>query len=223
MANTPNRAPPSINPTNYGSLTGMLGFVMTKWLQGIDDMLPAEVVAYNRATNLAQVQPLIPMVTTDGITIARAPLQSIPVVQAGGGGFLISFPIQPGDLGFIKANDRDISIFIQSWQSSIPNTARKHSFSDGVFIPNVFTGYTISGGDAANMVIQSLDNSVKITLAPTAITVEAPTVTVVSTGGVTNITGNLHVSADVVISGKSFLSHVHGGVMSGGSDTGVPV
>lgn len=205
-----NLSPPSINPTNMGSLTGVLGFVMMKFLQGVDDMLPAQIVSYDRTKNRAQVQPLIPIVTTDNIQISRAALQSVPVIQLGGGGFTLNFPLQPGDVGFIKANDRDISLFMQSLKASAPNTARKHSFEDAVFIPAVLAGYTIAGGDANNAVIQSLDGSVKISLGANSIKVSAPTVTIQSTVGKT------------VIDGKVFLDHVHGGVQPGGSDTGPP-
>jgi len=224
------RSPPSINPTNYGSLTGVLKFVMSKFLQGVDDQLPAQVVSYNRTTNLAQVQPLIAMMTTDNLVIQRAALQSIPVQIDGGGGFFVGYPLKPGDLGYIKANDRDISLFLQSFKATVPNTARKHSFEDAVFVPAVMTGFTIASEDADNMVIQSLDNSVKITLGSDTIKIAAPAINIVSdsvsitsTATSTEFTGNMIVSGDVVISGISFLGHVHGNVQNGPDETGVPV
>ncbi|MHC5541898.1 Gp138 family membrane-puncturing spike protein, partial [Singulisphaera rosea] len=57
-------APPSRNPADNDTLTGVLKLAFTKFLQKTDDMLPARVIAYNRATNRAQVQPLISVVTT---------------------------------------------------------------------------------------------------------------------------------------------------------------
>lgn len=203
-----NISPPSINPTDYGSLTGIMQFVLSKFLQGVDDMLPAQVVSYNRTKNRAQVQPLVPMVTTDNIIVQRGELQSVPVQIDGGGSFMVSFPVQPGDLGYIKANDRDISLFLQSLQNAQPNTARKHSFEDAVFIPAVLAGYTIASGDAENLVIQSLSGNVKISLGAISISIEAPTVTIQSTSG------------NTTIDGKEFLPHVHSGVTPGGSDTG---
>lgn len=205
---TVNLSPPSINPTDYDSLSGVMKFVMGKFLQGIDDMLPAQIVSYNRETNIAQVQPLISMVTTDNIIIKRAAIQTVPVVQLGGGGFTLNIPMKPGDIGFIKANDRDIHLFLQGMTSAIPNTSRKHSFEDAVFIPSVLAGYTIAGEDTDNLVIQSLDNSVKISLGATSIKIEAPIVHIQSTAG------------NTTIDGKEFLPHVHGGVQGGSSDTG---
>lgn len=202
------RSPPSINPTNYGSLNGVMKFVLQKFLQGVDDQLPAQIVSYNRTSNIAQVQPLIAMITTDNVVIQRAALQSVPVHIGGGGGFMVNFPVKAGDLGYIKANDRDISLFLQSYQASAPNTARKHSFEDAIFIPAVMKGYTIAGGDAQNLVIQNLDGTVKISLSASTITIKAPTVVIQSTSG------------NTTIDGKAFLPHVHTDVQSGADDTG---
>jgi hypothetical protein len=89
---------------------------------------------------------------------------SVPVMQFGGGGFVLSFNFQPGNLGWIKASDRDISLFLQTYGMQAPNSARLHSFSDAVFIPDVMTGYTLAGEDADNAVLQTLDGSVKVAL-----------------------------------------------------------
>ena len=124
-------APPSHNPTDEDSLYGVLKIFTEKFLQNnINDMLPAQVIAYDRGSNLAQIQPLINMVDTLNSQIVRGQIMSVPVLQLGGGGFMLNFPIKTGDLGFMKANDRDISLFKQSWGQSIPNTARMHDFSE---------------------------------------------------------------------------------------------
>ncbi len=157
--------PPSRNPTNDGTAVGAMDVILNKFLQNfIDDMRPAQVIAYDRTTNMAQVQPLIQTVTTGGTIVQPASIQSVPVLQLGGGGFVLNFPINPGDLGFIKANDVDISLFKQLWQMVIPNTARKHNFADSIFIPSIMTGFTIQTPDASNVVLQSLNGSVRISL-----------------------------------------------------------
>ena len=160
---------PSIDPADDGDLIGTFRHILGKFLQGVDDMLPAKVISYDRATNRAVVQPLVMLLTTDNKTVQRPAVASVPVIQYGGGGFVISAPIKAGNLGWIKANDRDISLFLQSFKNSAPNTVRKHSFSDAVFIPDVMTGYTIDGEDTDNLVIQSLDGVNKISVSDTAI------------------------------------------------------
>lgn len=167
---------PSFNPANNGTLMGTIEFALNKNAQRTDDMLPAKVVGFDRTTNRVSVQPLIAMVNTDNIIISRAQIASLPVIQIGGGGFVLSFNLVPGNLGWIKSNDRDISVFLQSYQQAAPGTNRTHSFSDAVFIPDVMMDYTISEEDAENAVLQSLDGSVKISLGIGKIKISAPIV-----------------------------------------------
>ena len=153
---------PSTNPANYNTLSGAFNEVLNAFLNSTDDMLPATVVSYNRATNRATVQPSIQMQATNGQIITRARIASVPVFQFGGGGFVISMPLNAGDKGWIKSNDRDISLFMQGFNQAPPNTEFFHSFSNSVFIPAVLTGYVLASEDASNLVIQSLDGTEKL-------------------------------------------------------------
>src|SRR5882762_5669644 len=157
--------PPSRNLALDGTLIGLLTLFKDKLLQNMDDMLPAQVIAYDRTTNRVQVQPLIVMVTTAGTQVARGQIASLPVLQIGGGRFVISVPLNTGDLGWIKANDRDITFFLQTYAQSAPNTARKHKFSDALFIPDsCMKGVTINAEDTNNLVIQNLDGTVRVSI-----------------------------------------------------------
>lgn len=183
-------APGSANTADADTLPGMIRFVLTKFLQKTDDMLPAQVIAYDRTTNRAQVMPLIQVVTTASEVVNRAVIASIPVLQLGGGGFVASFPIQPGDLGWIKANDRDISFFKKTLKNSAPNTQRKHSFEDAIFIPDsMFRNVTIAGEDTNNLVIQNNAGTVKIAWWSTFLKIIAPRVGI---GGTPNANAILH-------------------------------
>lgn len=81
--------PPSVDPADQDSLLGMLNTCMGKFLQGVDDMLPARVVAFSRGSggkpDRVQVQPMIHVVATSGQSIARAQIASLPVLNLGGG------------------------------------------------------------------------------------------------------------------------------------------
>lgn len=202
-------APPSMNPANNDSIVGLLNIALEKFLQGVDDMLPAVVIAYDRVTNRAQVKPLIKVVTTDNALVSRAAVASIPVLQIGGGNFLLNFNILPGNLGWIKASDRDISLFLQSYTEAQPEFSRKHSFEDALFIPHVMSGYTIAEEDAENAVLQNLDGTVKISLGADTIKIAAPNIEFVST----SLTHNgVNIGDD----------HEHIEVMAGGDNTGPP-
>lgn len=205
---------PSRNPANNDTLVGVLNVAMQKRIQYTDDMLPARVIKYDREANRVQVQPMIRMVNTRGQQIARGQVASLPVLQLGGGGFILSFPLNPGDLGWIKANDRDISLFLRGYAESAPNTKRMHSFSDALFIPDVMTGYSISGEDSANAVLQNLDGSVKIALFENKIKITAPDVEIV---------GDVAITGEFIVNGVNVGSdHTHNGVQTGGGNTGPP-
>lgn len=203
-------AEPSRNPADDSTIAGAFRLILDKFLQKTDDMLPAQVISYDRTTGFAEVQPLIMMVSTAGEQVSRAPVASVPVLQIGGGGFILSFPIIAGDLGWIKANDRDISNFTANFSEVRPNTARKHSFSDAMFIPHVMKDFSISSDDAAAVVLQSTDGSVLIALSADRLKLTAPTVEIVSTSVMHN---GVNIGA----------THRHSGVQAGPDDTGVPV
>lgn len=182
---------PDIDPANNGSLAGTLQFCMRKFAQGLDGMLPAKVINYDRTSNRVQVQLLIAMVTTQGTQVSRPQIASIPVMVFGGGNFFLSFPLNPGDIGWVLANDRDISLFLQTYQEAAPNTFRINNFSDGVFVPDIMHGYTIASEDDNSVVLQNLDGTIKISLQSDRIKLTAPLV---------EITGGLQV--DGVITGE---------------------
>ena len=206
--------PPSGEQANNDSLVGAFESFERDLRLRLNNMLPAKVVSYDRATNLVTVQPMIQYIDTSGVAHDRAKLGEIPVQLDGGGGFVVSYPLVADDLGWIKANDRDISLFLESFTISPPNDFRLQDFSSAVFVPDVMTGYTIDAGDDGAMVIQSLDNTIKITLSPDKITMVHPTLIETSapnwnhTGNMTatgTITGEVDVISDT-ISGKN---HVH--------------
>lgn len=228
---------PSIDPANDGDFLGTMRHILGKELQNINGMLPAKVISFNRAKNRATVQPLVMLLTTSNTTVPRASIASVPVYQIGGGGFMLNFNLKAGDLGWIKACDRDISLFLQSYNISAPNTLRKFNFSDAVFFPDVMRGYTINEEDAENAVLQNLDGSVRISLWQNKVKITSPFVEIdapnVTMSGKLDVTGDItslsKVTApllvginDVTFNGISGTSHVHSGVQSGASNTGVP-
>ncbi len=249
---TSNNFPPSLNPASRGDFSGIVRFILTKWLQKTDDMLPAQVVSYDRATNRATIQPMISIVTTNNTLVQRGVLASIPVLQIGGGGFVISCPLKPGDLGWIKANDRDISLFLKFLQNSSPNTGRLHSFENAMFIPDtMFKNVVINEEDEGNLVIQTIDGTARVAIWPDKVKITAPTVEVVAPtivckasdsitldspltritgllesggdgGGAATFSGSITASGNITGSGTSLHTHVHSGVETGGGETGPP-
>ena len=189
---------PSIDPANNGSLAGSIRFAFGKMMQQVNGMLPAQVIKYDREANRVQVQLMISILTTGGQQIPRPQIASIPVLLIGGGGYMLNFPLKTGDFGWVIANDRDISLFLQTYSQGAPNTTRVKNFSDGLFIPDAMRNFTIDDEDEENAVLQSLDGTIKISLSETTITVKAPNI--VLDGNVT-VTGALNAQGGITSTG----------------------
>jgi hypothetical protein len=193
---------PDIDPANNYSLVGVVNFAFQKMMQSMNGMLPAQVTAYDRETNRVSIQIMINLTTTDGQQIPRPHLVNIPVLILGGGTFSISFPLNVGDLGWVLANDRDISLFLQNYGQSAPNTTRTNNFADGLFIPDLMRSYNINSDNEGYMIIQSVDGtmSVELGINPSTnahemnVIVDRLNVNVNSGTGYLNVDGNLFVS-----------------------------
>lgn len=146
IVNTPSQSPED----SASGLLGTLKLALNKTLQNLDCCLPAKIVSFDRAKNRAVVEPLYRVTTTGGETYPMAKIAGIPTLLLGGGDVFISFDLKEGDLGWIIANDQDISLFLQSYEASPGNTKRMHSFSDAIFIPDLMKGYKLATEQNAN-------------------------------------------------------------------------
>lgn len=195
---------PSLDPAFNDSLAGAIQFAFNKLMQSTDGMLPAQVIAYDRPSNRVQVQLLISMITTDKTLVPRPQLASLPVLIAGGGNFSLSFPLNAGDMGWVLASDRDISLFLQSYEQSPPNTNLVKNFANGLFIPDIMKSYNFTGS-SSNLdyaVLQNNDGTIIIECGlnnttganEINITGDRINVTVNNATGYFTINGNLFVS-----------------------------
>lgn len=216
---------PSINPADYGTLTGAIKIAVDKAMQGMDVMMPVEVVAYDRATNRATVKHLIQMQGTNGEKVDRANVSSVRVYQFGNAAFSMSLPIKPGDKGWIMAADRDISIFQQGLQKDAPNTRRMHSFQDGLFMPDSMNMGNVQAADEENVTIQLHDGGARISLGANIVTLTVGGNSIsIGPAGVT-ITGPLQINGPTARHNSKNIGddHKHSGVQSGPTNTGNPI
>lgn len=178
------------------------------------------------------VRPLIKIVAQDGASYERDIIEGLPVFTAGAGDRFVSFPVKKGDLGWIDASDRDISLFLQSYGNVEPPTSRMHSFSDARFIPDIMTNITIAEEDATAMVIQTRNGTVNIALDDTEIRIKNDAVSLVIDGSkVTGIApggfdlngAKITPSGDVITaSGVSLDGHPHNQSNDSGGNTEQP-
>lgn len=169
---------PSSKPGQGSDLTGATGLALRKFLLDVDDMLPARIVSYDPPpVNRAQIEILYKVTMTDGSLNPMMAPAEVPVQFPGGGDFVLTFPLKPGSLGWIKAADRDMSLFLQSYEAEPGNTARLHCFEDGVFIPDVMTGFEMANADGISIQTTDGSNAVTVTGSSAVLKVGAATLT----------------------------------------------
>lgn len=210
---------PSVSAPDDSSLTGVINLAIEKKMQGMDSMMPVEVVSYDRASNRAVVKHLIQMQGTDGEKVDRAQIASIRVMQPGNGAFSMSLPIKPGDKGWLLAADRDLSILQQDLDKvDAPNTKRMHSFQDGLFMPDAMKMGDVPAGEGDRVVIGANGGGTILSFDDSGFYFTVGGVTVAITAAGIAINGG-RVEHD----GKNIGStHTHGGILPGGSNTAVP-
>lgn len=210
---------PSVNPADSGDLSGALMQILNKYLQNnIDDMIPARVVSYDATLQRVRVQPLVQIMDTAGGLRSREQI-NVPVYTMGAGNALLRFNIQSDDLGWIKANDRDISLYLESFEESAPNTFRKHSFADAVFFPDVLRRFTASADDSSALaVLQNMKGTVRVSIFEDRLDLTAPAVNIngdTMIDGALSTTGKISSEDDVTgmnSTGQtiSLVNHPHG-------------
>ena len=172
-----NKNNPSGSLLSDAGLDDVLTLVTRKMMMEVDDMLPARNLSWDAAANRAKVEILYQVTMTSGEMHQMEAPAELPVQFPGGGGLMLVWPLKEGDLGWVKAVDRDMSLFLQSYDAQPGNTPRINCFEDGVFIPDVMHAFTV--GNAAGMSIQTLDgaNQVTVTASSTILKVGAATLT----------------------------------------------
>lgn len=217
---------PSRNPADDAGLGSMLKATMDKYMKSVDGMLPAVVVAYNRVTNRATVAPAINIVMTNNQQVTRAQLANIPVLALGGGDFVLTFPLKPGDTGWIEASDRDISTWLQGGgkRRSQPNTHRTHSFSDGRFIPDKLADFTLPPEAEGGVCLQNKSGTCAIIITDSKTIIKGPIemLDAVEMKQTLKVTGQSTMQGGANIAGIEFSTHKHSGVQTGGGTSGGP-
>lgn len=196
--------------------------------------LPCRVVAFDNVRQVVSVQPTITeVVRQHGVkTIMSLPqLDDVPVVQLGGGGFSITFPIQAGDEALVVFGDMCMDAW---WQSGGINNnqveRRRHDLSDGFALvglrsqPRILPSY--SSNDCQ---LRSDDGTVAITIGASQIAISGPLLTIHTTGDVSiTAQGNVNITASGAGAVKiteggittDFHAHKHAGVQTGGGISG---
>jgi hypothetical protein len=167
------------------------------------------------------IRILVQQVSGDGATIDHGTISNVPYVRLQGGSNAVIIDPAVGDIGLASFCSRDISAVKNARAVAPPGSHRAYDFSDAIYM-----GGCLNGTPA--QYVQFTDSGIVIH-SPTAITVEAPSVTVTASGSAAvqspsvslgSSGGALHALVDErILSWAS--SHTHK-VTAVGSDTATP-
>jgi hypothetical protein len=190
-------------------------------MQRIHTAIPVKVISCTNEGGISPigrvtVQPMVQLLSDQGIVSARARLVDLPYmrVQAGSNGIIMD--PEAGDLGAAIFAEKDISSVLATLDLAPPGSARVFDMADGIY------GFTIMSAAPPSQYVQFSAAGIAI-VSPTKISFTAPEVEINASTGVTITTPTVTVSGDVVAGGVSLIHHLTSAVQSGGGTSGPPV
>ena len=163
------------------------------------------------AVGYLSVRPMVFMVDGSNNNYARATINNVPFFRLQAGGNAVILNPKVGDIGLIAYCERDISMVKRNKKQAAPNSRRQFNINDAVYLGGMLNS-------APTQYIQFTDDKI-IVKATSEIILDAPQVT--ATGKFT-ASGIIESLTDVIAKAISLFSHKHGGVQTGGSNTGEP-
>jgi phage baseplate assembly protein gpV len=106
-------------------------------MKGVCTSIPGHILAFDPATQLAQVQIGIIRIDTNGAEFTPPPLITVPVHFCGGVNFSVEYEINPGDEGIIIFSQRCIDGWKNTGGVAKNPIFRFHDLSDAVFLPGI--------------------------------------------------------------------------------------
>ena len=119
---------------------------ITTMLANLYTAMPAKVLTVSTVGTqvVIDAKPLINRVDPDGAAFELPTLPEVPVMFPSGGGAIVSFPVEVGDIVLLVFSMRSIDELLAS-DGQLPQTPfskRKHSLSDAIAIPGLLTSIT---------------------------------------------------------------------------------
>lgn len=146
-----------------------------------------------------------------------------------GHGAVIADP-KAGDIGLFSVADRDLTTVKNTGDKANPGSRRRHDLADGTFLGSVIAGSPtqwISFGDGSYILIHDKNgNEIKLHDKGITITDKVNTNVIdMKSNGIFLNGAQVTTAGDVIEATRKvkLSDHVHGGIISGGEDTDVPV
>ena len=216
--------------TQTATLTDLTKRTFFEMMKDVATSTPGHVIAFDPATQLAQIQIGIVRKTVNGVEFNPAPLITVPIYFAGGSKFFMEHQIDPLDEGIILFSQR----CIDGWKTTggVANNpiSRFHDSNDAMFLPglrsqpNVISGFDNDGIRVRNKdgtqyvwlkadkTIETSNGSGNITMMPDG-TINLNGVIITPDGAITSpvsVTApTLVANTSLTVAGKEQSSHTH--------------
>ena len=205
-----------------------LSFIVQQALLRMQTVTLVKVVAVHGAgvvpVGTVDVQPLVNQMTGNRQSVPHGTVYGLPFFRLQGGANAIICDPQPGDIGMCGFASRDISAVKSTKAAANPGSFRTFDYADGLYIGGFL-------GVAPTQYLK-FDNTAGVTLVSTVkVTIQAPVIELDGATSVTINTPTLNLTpsgttvvgasgGSLTVDGRSFLSHTHTGVQTGGGNTG---
>ena len=213
-----------LQPSTLWGVHNNLLFVIQQALANVQTATIVKVVACSNDGGVSpvgtvDVQILVNQVSGQMVGTPHVTMYGLPYLRVQGGANAVILDPQPGDIGIAVFASRDITNVKSTKSQNNPGSYRMHDFGDGMYLGGLLNG-------SPSQFVQFNSSGITI-VSPGTITLQAPNIVLngalQQTGGNATMSQSLTVTGDVKGNGISLDSHVHGGVTSGGSDTGGPI
>jgi hypothetical protein len=124
--------------------------------------MPATIVKYERATQKATVQPSLKRRTRDGKVLSFPVVTNVPCLFPRTNDFSLTFELKPQDSGLLICAQRSLDRWLSSGGEVDPQDPRKHSFTDGIFIPGLFAFNASAPAEQNVTVLKNKDTRFRI-------------------------------------------------------------
>lgn len=192
-------------------------FIIQQLISNIQTMIPVEVTSVSVPTDTlapigrCSVKILVQQIDGNNNVYSGGTVINVPYLRVQGGKNAVVLDPVVGDVGLCGFCERDISMVKRTGAEAAPNTRRQYSLNDAVYM------FTMMSGTPEQFVHFKQDEiHIK---ANSKIVLDAP---MIEATGQIQAQGIIKSMIDVFANAISLLTHKHGGVQSGGSDTGEP-
>jgi hypothetical protein len=125
--------------------------------------LPGKIVSFDAGAQTAVVRPGIKRYFMGQGWKTLPDLMDVPVQFAGGGGFVLTFPVAADDECLILFSERAIDTWYASGGEQVPHEYRTHDLSDAFAILGVRSKpHKVASFSTSSVELRSLDGSTKI-------------------------------------------------------------